>query len=271
VVDEDARLVLLLLRRAVDTGRGQHGPALGERPAVNGPGVLVRVARERLDGVGQVRQQLRVLPPHHVRHDGREQPGLLQLRADRVRGLVRAGGIAAEVQDAGVRGARREHGARFDVAGGQPHAHRVHVAEEAQREALALHAVLRAHQRQPLAGRAAAPHRAAGPGGQRGQAVLRLDRQHQDVVRAEFHAPGPVDDRDPVDARPVRRGERQAPVAQHLEVRTARDEDDVRAGLRQPSADAPADRARSDDDVPHAGPLRLSAASSSRWGRARAP
>ena len=169
-------LPVLLGARHVDPRRGQRLLALALRltrqraePAL-GPG-------QGLDRVGQVHEELAVLPAHDVRAghrlEGRRRDGV----GDGLAPVVQAGGEAPEVEHPRDGGRVHLDDAGPQLGGGAHDAHAVGVREVAQHPALVLHPVLHAdhrrgrrrHARAARArGRCAGPSRpAARPGPRR--------------------------------------------------------------------------------------------------------
>ncbi len=165
----------------VDAGGGQRGRPLllgllGQRAETAG-----RTA-QRLDRVGQVHQQLAVLPAHDVgpgdRLEGRAVDGV----GNGLSTVVEARGEAAEIEHArhGC-GVHLDH-SRMELGGRAHDAHAVGVGEVAQDPAFVLHAVLHADDGD---GR-----RRGGQLGQRVIGVLPLDTQEDDGVLGPGHLGG---------------------------------------------------------------------------------
>ena len=242
-VGVDARLELVF-GHAGDAGRGVTGQRLVAQRTDDRPGPRSHPARG-LKRIADVAQELGVFPAHDVRVGPGDETGRGQVCGDSTDQVVGAARIAARVEDTADRRGMVQHQARLQIRRRHPDHHAVHPVETAQRHALVVHAVLRAHHRQVFPTR--------GPkGGQRRVGVLRLHRQQDDVIVTKIDLARMADrgDRQP-HAFPGRFG-RQSPALDDTQMCTAADEPHIAAVLQQPRADDPADSACPIDDVSHA-------------------
>ena len=139
-------LAVLLGAGHVDAGRGERLRALALGLPRQRAEPALRPA-QRLDRVGQVHQQLAVLPAHDVGAGHREERRGGDGVRDGLAGVVDARRVAAQVQH--PRDGRRVEldDARVELGGGAHHAHAVGAREMAQHPALVLHPVLHADDR----------------------------------------------------------------------------------------------------------------------------
>ena len=87
--------------------------------------------------------------------------------------------------------------------------------------------------------------------GEHRRRVLGLDRRDEDVARVELEFTGVAHRGDRQGKGAVRGFQPKAMRAERVEMPAAGHQHDLMPAGEQPAADGPADRARTDDDVPH--------------------
>ena len=158
-----------------------------------------------------------------------------------------------QLEDAGDVRALADHDARLEVRRGQVHADAVDGGEHAERCVLVRDAVLQMQDRQRIA-RPRSVDLERGDLIEQPRRLLRLDREQQHVPGGEPELRDGRGHPRPHPEATVGPAHLEAAIADRLPVRASCDERHLVPVVGEQAADDPADRSRSDDDVPHPPP-----------------